>query len=159
MRKIQKRKGSAYLLVVIVFLVLSLFTTLMVTSLNQSIFQMHTYALQMKAYYLNHEAEEAVVAILLDNSNDLLEHLAYPQTDSMEHTDGSEVIGESVITLTKEVHSYYGTDEDWVVARVETTIPDVRGDRIGEPFTYTGSVMILLSNPIVQLYNISPESL
>ena len=64
-----------------------------------------------------------------------------------------------MITLTKEVHSYYGTDEDWVVARVETTIPDVRGDRIGEPFTYTGSVMILLSNPIVQLYNISPESL
>lgn len=158
-RKSNMRQGSTYLLVVVVFLLISLFTALMVSSLNQTIYQMHAYALQTRAHFLNREAQDTVVAVLLDNQNELLKRVSHPQSDVFVHTDGLDVIGESEITLTKETHKYYTEDEEWVVARITTTIPDVRGDRLGEPFVYRGTVMILLKNPIVQLYNILPESL
>ena len=157
--KLRKRQGSAYLLVVVVFVCISVFTTLLVTVLNRSIFHMHTYAMQMQAYYLNHEAQEAVVAILLDDDRDLLQNMEYPQTDSMTHTFESETLGESEITVSEEVHPYYGTDAAWIVARVVTTIPDKRSGREGESFSYSGTAMLLKENPIVQLYNISPDSL
>lgn len=151
--------GSTYLLVVVVFLLISLFTTMIVSSLNQTIYHMNAYALQSKAYYLNREAQDAVVAVLLDDQSERLKNLSYPCSDSMTHTDESGMLGKSEISLSREFHEYYSENEEWVVARIVTTIPDVRGNRAGEPFTYTGTVMILLKNPIVQLYNISPESL
>ena len=159
MKRLKKRRGSAYLLVIVILIAISVFTSLMITMLNRSIFHMNTYALQMRAYYLNREAQETVAAVLLDDDADLLQNMDYPRTDSMTHEYDGQVLGESTITVDKEIHRYYGDDTDWIVAHVETTIPDTRPDRAGKSFPFNGTVMILLDNPVVQLYNISPESL
>lgn len=156
---LKKRQGSVYVVVVGVFLVISLFTAFMATELNQTIYQMHAHSLQMRAYYLNLEAEETTAAVLLKDENKLLNGLVYPKTDRMEHLENGHVIGESVITLRQEKHKYYDVQEDWVVAYVETTIKDDRVTNRGSDFHYKGTVMILKKNPIVQLYNVSPESI
>lgn len=159
MRKLHIRKGSSYLLVIVVFLFVSLITAIMVTGLNQSIYHSHAYALQMRAYYLTGKAADATVAVLLADDNELLKDLPYPKEDSMTHMDGSHVVGLSKIKLTKETHSYYGENKEWIVAAIETTIPEQRGSRTGKSFTYTGTVMILVENPLIQLYNINPDIL
>lgn len=155
----RSHKGSAYLYVIIIFLVVTLFSTIMLSTLNQAIYQSHTYSMRMQAYYLTDEAADATVAVLLDDSDDLLNHLSYPQTDTMIHTSGGDVIGTSKITLTKEFHNYYGENKEWIVAKIKTEIPDQRGSREGEMFSFEGSVMILLENSMIQLYNIDPDTL
>lgn len=155
--KLRKRKGSAYLLVVVVFLFVSLFSALIFSNVSQSIFQLNTYGLQMQCYYLTQQASEAAVAVLLSDNNALLQsETSYPQEDTMIHygIDGTTYLGKSKITLTKESHDYYGESKRWAVARIVTTIPDPRASRDGEDFSYTGSVMVLVENPVVQLYNI-----
>lgn len=159
MNKTHMRQGSGYLLVIIVFLVVSLFATLMLSSLGNAIYQTHTYSMKMQSYYLTKEAADATVAVLLSDDNALLKTLTYPQTDTMPHSSGGEVIGSSEITLTKELHDYYGENKEWIVARIKTEIPDQRGSRAGEQFVFEGSVMILLENPMIQLYNINPDTL
>ena len=160
MKRLRKRRGSAYLTVVLVFIAVSLFTTLMVTTLNRSVFQMHSYALMMKARYLNYEAQEAAVAALLSGSSELLYSISEtPRSDTLTHVSGSDYLGESTITLKKGEYPYYDATAWWVVAYVETAIPDPRADRLGEDYTYSGTVMVLLDNPIVQIYNADVDSL
>ena len=159
MKRRGRRRGSSFLLVVVIFCVVSVFASLMVTMLNRSVFQLNTYAVQMRAYYLNHEAQEAVVAALLDNDCEVMKYSSYPRTDSMTHSYELEELGQSTIVLTKEIHPYYGTDRVWAVARIHTTVPDSRPDHDGQEFSFEGTVMVLFDNPVVQLYNISPESL
>jgi hypothetical protein len=160
MSRLHRRKGSTYLLVVVVFIFVSLFSALMLSNVSQSIFQINTYGLQMQCYYLNQQAAEATVAVLLDNDNELLNGMSYPQVDTMTHTESSgTVLGNSKITLTKEEHDYYGESKEWAVARIVTTIPDHRASRSGNDFNYVGSVMILIENPLVQLYNINPDDI
>lgn len=157
MMRVRKNKGSAYLYVIVVFVVISTFTAFMLSGLNHTIFQMHTYSIHMKAHYLNLEAEETLVAALLQDDHDLLKNLPYPASESMSHYDNGTRIADSDFRITKERHNYYGERKEWVVARVTTTVYDERPGRVGEPFTYEGTVMILLENPIVQLYNLQPE--
>ena len=119
--KLRKRKGSAYLLVVVVFLFVSLFSALIFSNVSQSIFQLNTYGLQMQCYYLTQQASEAAVAVLLSDNNALLQsETAYPQEDTMIHygIDGTTYLGKSKITLTKESHDYYGESKRWAVARI-----------------------------------------
>lgn len=155
--RVRKNKGSAYLYVIVVFVVISTFTAFMLSGLNHTIFQMHTYSIHMKAHYLNLEAEETLVAALLQDNRQLLGGLSYPASERMDHLDNGTRIGESAFHITKERHNYYGQPKEWVVARVTTTVYDERPGRVGDPFTYEGTVMILLENPIVQLYNLQPE--
>lgn len=161
-------KGSTYIYVIGVFLVVSMLTTLSVSQLNQSIYENHAYNMQMQCYYLTYEAADATVYVLTDDykeNRDLLRHMDYPQTNEIKHydpevanPDESDIIGVSSITVTKEIHDYYGEDREWAVATITTTIPDKRGSRMGEDFSYVGSVMILMDNPVVQIYNINPNS-
>lgn len=157
--KFRKRKGGAYLLVIAVFLFVSLISTLMLSTISQSVYQTHVYGMQMQSYYLTNQAADATVAVLLADDNLLLNSMSYPQTDTMIHTDESgTVLGSSQIRLAKERHDYYGDNKEWIVAYIETKIPDQRGSREGEDFSYKGSVMILVENPLIQLYNINPDN-
>lgn len=165
MKKPHKRKGATYLLVIIVFIFVSLFSTLILSNVSQSVYQFNAYSLQMQCFYLNRQAADATVVALLtedDVGNTLLKtsRTSFPKVDTMTHTasDGT-LLGSSTITLTKENYDYYGESKEWAVARIETSIPDPRGSRRGEDFNYSGSVMVLVENPLIQLYNINPDSL
>ncbi len=162
MRRVTKRRGSTYLLVIVAFVFISLFSGLMLSNLSQTIFQLNTYGLQMQCYYLTRQAADATVAVLLDNNNQLLNSLngSGGMTDLMTHTDGNgAVLGTSTITLTKEYHDYYNENKEWAVATIRTTIQDPRAPRAGQDFTYTGSVSILIDNPLIRLYNIDLDTL
>ncbi len=168
-KKFKSRKGSAYLYVVIIFLFVTLFSAIMFSMLQQSVYQTHTYSLRMKAFYLTKEAADATVAVLLEvpektlanpDPKPLIKTMSYPATDTMTHTvNKTTVVGTSVITLTKEKHDYYGESKDWIVANITTTIPDERntkpGTTTGAVYTFKGSVMILWENSMIQLYNIT----
>lgn len=160
MRKSKKRKGSVYLIVVMIFLFVSLFSALMLQTLSQSIFQTHMYGMNMKCYYLSRQTADAVVAALLQHNNELLNDLHTTMNDSMEHlNEAGEPVGNSHIVLRKERHTYYDENKEWVVAYITTTIPDERGSRQGETYTYEMTLMILVENPLIQLYDIDPDSL
>lgn len=154
----RKYNGSAFILVIAVFIFVSLFSALMISTVNQSIYQTHTYGMQTQCYYMNNEAANATVAVMLANDNDLLKKVSGPQSATMIHTDeDGNPVGTSVITVQKENHNYYGENQPWVVGRITTTITDKRAERQGEPFTYEGTVMILIDNPLIQLFNLNPE--
>ena len=160
----QCRNGFAYAYVIGVFLVVSLFASLILFELNQAITENHIRSMSMKSYYLCYQAADATVAALTmdDNDviNDMINHSNYHRTDKIFHTDETNNnIGESSITLEKEPHKYYGKNKEWIVAYIETRIPDERAYRKGEDFIFKGSVMILLDNPEVRIYNINPDNL
>ncbi len=150
------RKGSAYLFVILIFLFVSLFSMLIITQVQQTVYETHAYALQMQAYYMTQRSADATLAILMADDNALLKSGDYPKTDTLSHWSGS---GTSVIKLTKEIHPYYSEQKVWVIVSIETRIPDPRGRREGEAFLHSGKVMILVENPIVQLYYLNPDAL
>ena len=158
MSGLRKREGSAYLLVIVVFIFVSLFSALMMSNLTQTIYQANAYGMQTQCYYLNNQAARATVAALIDNNNELIKTMSFPREDTMKHKDSSGIeIGSSRIVLKKEYHDYYGENEAWVVAEITTTIKDLRAARYGEDFTYMGTVMVLIDNPLIQLYNVNIE--
>lgn len=162
MKKLKKRTGAVYLLVIVVFVFVSMFSAMMLSSISQSIYQINTYGLQMQCSYFNQQAADATVAALLDSGNELLNSdVGYPRVDTMTHKalDGTTVLGESKITLKKENHDYYGESKAWAVAEIETTMPDPRAANKDGNVSYVASLMVLVENPIVQLYNINPESI
>lgn len=154
----RSHRGSANLYVIVVLMVVSLFSAIILSSLNQAIYQSHTYGMKMQSYYIAKEAADATVAVLLADGDELLNSLQYPKTDTMSHTSGGDVIGSSRITLTKEFYDYYGENKEWIVARIHTELPEQRGSRSGEMFSFEGSVMILLENSMVRIYNIDPDA-
>lgn len=163
MKKHYKRNGSSYLMIILVFVFVSSFSALMLSTLNQSIYQTNAYGLQMQCYYLNNQAAKATVAVLLKDKDDDYEFMktaSFPQTAVLTHTnaDGSQEVGRSTIQLTKEYHDYYSESRAWIVARITTTIKDKRSSNSGNDFTYEGTAMVLVENPIIQLYNINPEN-
>lgn len=161
MKRAKKRTGSAYLVVLMIFLSISLFSTLMISSVNHSIARSHAHSLQLKAYYLNQEAQEVAVAVLRKDEDKLLKELASKsgaaaqRTDTMTHRNKktNQEIGTSTITLKKEQAPYYGANEDWIVAEVTTVIPDERASKKGANFTFQAKVKLLAKNPIIQIYN------
>lgn len=161
MKANHKHRGSAYILVILVFIFVSLFSALLLSNLNQAIFQTNAYGLQMQCYYLNNQAAKATVAALLADNNDLLNRLAASgdvQTTTMVHKDaGGNSVGSSSIKLTREYHTYYDENKEWIVATILTTINDPRVSRQGEMFDYKGTAMILVDQPLIQLFNVNPE--
>ena len=160
MKPFKKKKGSAQFLVIGALIIISVFTAYIVRVLQTDIYQMHAYKLQMKAYYLADEAASATVsALLADDDASLLKTGAFPMEDTITHRVSGEEVGVSRITVRKETHPYYEENKDWIVIDVVTTIPDERAERKGEPFTYSSLSMVLVDNPLVQLYNINPNDL
>ena len=161
MKDKHKHSGSAYMLVILVFIFVSLFSALMLSNLNQAIFQNNAYGLQMQCYYLNNQAAKATVAALLADDNDLLNKIAISggvQTTTMIHTDADgNPVGSSSIKLTRENHTYYNENKEWIVATIVTTIIDPRTSRQGKEFDYKGTAMILADQPLIQLFNVNPE--
>lgn len=153
----KKRKGSAYLLIILIFLFTSMTSALMISRLNHAIHQSYVEGIQMQAYYYTKMSAEATVAALLADTEDLLDNFTGTPTQTLQHTDASGVIlAESVITMRKELRDYYGTDKEWAVVNITTTIQDGRSNHAATKYTYTGSVAVLVEQPIVQIYNISP---
>lgn len=159
MNRNHKRQGSAYMMVIMVFIFVSVFSAMMLSALSQSIYESHAYSLQMQCYYLNNQAAKATVAALLADDNQLLRDATYPKLDTLEHKDAalSKDLGISEIRLTRENHDYYGESKSWIVADITTTIKDPRATRAGQDFTYVGSVMVLEENPLIQLFNLNPN--
>ncbi len=156
----KKRKGAAQLFVIGALILVSVFSTYVIKKLQADIYQMHAYSLQMQAYYLAEEAASASVsALLADDDASLVQTGAFPIQDQMIHTSNGAQIGTSQIRVTKEVHNYYNENKDWIVVRVNTSVPDTRAQRRGQPFTYSMTVMILRENPLIQLYNIDPDEI
>ena len=156
----KKHGGSAQFIVIAALVIISVFSAYIIHLLQNDIFQMHAYSLQMKAYYLSDEAASASVsALLADDDESLLKTGIFPMHDTMTHIANGERIGVSDISMTKEVHPYYEENKDWIVIRIRTTIPDDRAERLGEDFTYSMTVMVLAENPLVQLYNINPDDI
>lgn len=158
--RLKSRRGSASLYVLAALILISLFSALIVTVLKGDIYQMHAYELQMQAYYLSDEAASASVsALLADDDSSLLLTGRFPMSDTLTHTSEGKTLGVSSITMEKERHPYYGSDAVWVVIRIVTTIPDMRGSSTSGEFSYETTVMVLEENPLVRLYNIRPEDL
>ncbi len=163
--KLKKRTGSSYLIVIVAFIFVSLFSALLLSELDQSIYTTNSYALQMQAYYLNHEAASATVAALLQDDGsgkynyETLSSTYFASESTMEHTYNGNHLGTSHIRLSKEQHDYYEVNKNWIVATINTEIADNRAGNTTGKYTYKGTVMILCENPIVQLYNIDPASL
>lgn len=161
MKANHKHRGSAYILVILVFLFVSFFSALLLSNLNQAIYQTNAYGLQMQCYYLNNQAAKATVAALLADDNDLLNRMNASggvQTTTMIHKDADgDVVGSSNIKLTRESHVYYNENKQWIVATIVTTIDDPRASRQGEKYDYTGTAMILADQPLIQLFNLNPE--
>ncbi len=156
----KKRNGSAHLFVIGALLIVSVFSAFIINLLQTDTYQLHAYSLQMQAYYLADEAASATVsALLADDDASLLQTGAFPMSDTMTHTASGTELGVSEIHMTKETHSYYEEDKEWIVIRITTTIPDNRAERAGESFSYKMTVMVLVENPLVQLYNINPDDL
>ena len=159
MKQIKKRVGSAYLVVLMVFLAVTLFSGLMISGLNQGVTRTHVHSLQMKAYYLNREVLEATVAVLRADGDQLLKSTNQQREDKITHHNEKtqKDIGESTVTIKREKHPYYKENKDWIVIHVTTKIADERVNqkKDGEPytFTYEGTAMVLVDNPIIQLYN------
>lgn len=156
----KKRAGSAQFFVIAALVLISAFSALILRTLQQDIYQLHAEAMQMRAYYLADEAASAAVsALLADDDASLLMTGTFPMHDSMTHVSEGETVGVSVIDMVKETHPYYNEEEEWVVIRIKTTIPDTRADRQGEGFSYSITVMVLVDNPLVKLYNINPDDI
>lgn len=156
----KKRKASAQLFVIGALLLISVFAALVLRTLQQDIYQLHAESLQMRAYYLADEAASAAVsALLADDDASLLLTGNFPMQDRMVHTYDGEVQGHSDISMTEETHLYYEQEKEWIVIRITTAIPDNRAGRAGEDFTYSITVMVLVDNPLVQLYNINPDDI
>lgn len=153
-----KHNGSTYMLVLVVFIFVSVFSALMLSNLGQTIFQTNTYEMQMRCYYMYDQAAKATVAALLKDDNELLNSVTTERTQTIEHKDESgEVVGRSTITIKKDHLNYYGENAEWIVGEITTTITDLRAVRAGEDFSYEGTVMVLVSNPLIQLFNMNPE--
>ena len=161
MSKLKKTRynGFVYAYVIGVFLVVTLFSTLVITEINQAITENHIRSMSMKSYYLCYQAADATVASLTMDENELLRNLPNPPTGNIIHTDNTsgETIGESNIHLKEEYHEYYGKNKKWIVAYIETKIPDERVSHKGEDFCFEGSVMILADNSDVRIYNVNPK--
>lgn len=167
MKVFKKRQGSSYFLVILAFLVITLFSTLTISGLNNGITRTHAYALQMKAYYLNREMLEATVSALRANGNNLLKttdtkgKVNPPITHINEET--KEDIGETVVKIKKVTHKYYGKPKEWIEIQASTKIKDERADKQkkGEKysFSFEGRALVLIENPVIQLYNVDVESL
>ena len=168
MSKSHKRTGSAYMLVIVVFLFVSVFSAIMMSNLGQTIFQTNAYAMQMQCYYMGNQAAKATVAALLEVQKDpdggeqktviRSDYLNYKNQNKMEHKDkDGNVLGTSVITLYEKPYPYEGELKDWIVGYITTTMTDRRANRQGDDFTYESTVMILKDNPLIQLFNLIPE--
>lgn len=156
----KKKNGSAQIIVIAALLLISVFAALVLRTLQQDIYQLHAESLQMRAYYLADEAASAAVsALLADDDASLLLTGSFPMQDRMVHTYGGKVQGHSDISMTEEMHLYYEQEKEWIVIRITTAIPDNRAGRAGEDFTYSITVMVLVDNPLVQLYNINPDNI
>ena len=156
----KKRAGSAHIIVLAVLVLISVFSAFIVHQLQADIFQINAYSLQMQGYYLSDEAASAAVSALrADDDASLLKTGTFPMTDTFKHVFSGEQVGVSTITMTKETHPYYEEEKDWIVIRITTAIPDPRASRAGEDFTYQATVLVLVENPLIQLYNINPDEL
>ena len=154
----KKRGGSAQFIVIAALVLISVFSAYIIHVLQSDIYQIHAYSLQMQAYYLADEAASASVsALLADDDVSLLKTGTFPMQDQMIHTVSGGEIGVSEITMTKETHTYYSENKEWIVIRIQTGIPDTRAERRGETFTCSLTVMVLADNPLIQLYNINPD--
>lgn len=156
----KKRTGAAQLYVIAALILVSLFTAFTVHVLQGDIYQMHAYELQMQAYYLSDEAASAAVSALLEDDDDsLLRTGHFPMEDTMTHSDNGTELGTSKIRMCRETHPYYGEDAEWIVIRITTEMPDPRVNNPQGTFRYQTTVSVLVSNPLVRLYNINPEDL
>ena len=154
----KKRSGSAQFFVIAALVLISVFSAYIIHVLQADIYQMHAYSLQMQAYYLADEAASASVsALLADDDESLLNTGVFPMSDVLTHTADGEEIGVSRIDMCRETHPYYDENKEWIVIRIKTAIPDDRAGRAGEEFTYSETVMVLVENPLVRLYNIDPD--
>lgn len=149
----QKRRGASYIMVIAVFIFVSLLSVLMLSMINQTVYQTQTYSLQMQAQYINKTTVDAIVQALLVGSeeNRMLkkvvdndgEHFKNPRTgDLVEYTQEyydidehgeltTDLLGVSKFTLEAKKYLYYGDAKDWVVITTVTTIPDTRAARKG----------------------------
>ncbi len=158
--KFKKRGGSAQFFVIAALVLISVFSALVLSTLQQDIYQLHAEAMQMRAYYMADEAASAAVsALLADDDASLLNTGVFPMQDTMTHVSEGETLGSSSIRMVKETHPYYNEDKEWVVIRIVTTLHDDRAGRRGEDFTYSITVMVLAENPLVQIYNINPDDI
>lgn len=161
MKILQKKKaGSSHIIVLGVLVLISVFTVYIINVLQNDIYQINAYSLQMQGYYLCHEATSAAISALLEGDDEALIYTNdFPMTDSMTHTFDDEEIGESVITMSKEQHPYYEIESTaWIVIDVTTTIRDSRNGHSSD-FTYMTTSLVLVDNPIIQLFNKDPSEL
>jgi len=150
----KRKKGSVLLFVVCIFLFVLLFSSLALKNLSQAIYQTNIYGIQMQQYYLNREAVEVIVAVLRADDNDLLENFDNPRQERLTHSDDDgNYLGYSTIYLQKVKADYYGQDLDWIKATITTYTVDKRASSDGDLLEYVGELMVLVKNPIVQLYN------
>lgn len=148
--RVHRKRGFTLIVVIGIFLFVSTSLIFLASSINNRIYQNYRYALQMKGYYLTIKSADIVVAALLKDDN--YKKMSYPKTDKIVHFDESKEIGESEIVLSKEIHPYYEDDKDWIVVNIKTMLENNENSTM--EFSYIGNVMILIENPIIQLYDI-----
>ncbi len=155
-----RRRGAGLMYVVGLLLFISLFTAIIISSLRTGVYQMDSYSLQTKAYYLNNEATSAAVAALLIDEEELfnaMKSTTAPKTDTFTHLDGSVQVGVSTITLRKENHLYFNENKDFIAITVTTVIHDPRAESKDHSYTYESHSYVMAENSDVRLYNISPS--
>ena len=164
MKLLRKKKvGSSHIIVLGVLVLISVFSVYIVNQLQNAIYQINAYSMQMQAYYLSYEATTASIsALLADDEAALLYNTdGFPMNDSMTHTFDGVTVGYSEIVMLRKVYPYYEVESaDWVQIDVTTTIPDHRlGRPEGSDFTYQTRSLVLVDNPMVQLFNKDPSEL
>lgn len=172
--KYKRRKGSAYIYVLVVFVFISLLSAV---AINVSRWNLHDTVLQqqrMKAYYLTRSGIDVSLAALLQedvNGYSLIQSFSKYQDPSgskklaqtIEYKAGAEVIGTSKITAKSITEVNAGKKERWIQVDVNTEIPDIRASaddthRKGinkRNIVYGGSVKVLVENPLFQKFDVS----
>lgn len=154
--KLKTRTGNILIHFLVAFVIVSLTTSFLVSYIANAVQRLGTLSMKNQAYFLADEVTRATILTLTkekeDGSEILLNTMPYPQTDVYNHEVGSEYLGKSTITLTKEQYPYYDEMKDWIVVTVEVEIPDKRINAVGDKkYTYLTVSRILVENPNVQL--------
>ena len=162
--RLKKRKGVVSIFAVGAFVVISVLTFYIIKVIKNDIYQMHAYKLQMQAQFLADEAASAAVsALLMEDTASLLSTGEWENnvrlTSNMDHVYHNETVATSHIEMQGAKALYYGTEEDWVVITVTTTMDDPRPENTTGDFTYMMTVVVLENNPLIQIYNIAPDIL